>query len=124
MVPSIIQNQGPWLRSIAQGHTAEQRPSFSQNFDNTTGEITVNVPQNHLSKLKKVELVFAETIQSERRDFRWGVKGPDDGVCKKPYLPVPKGLISKMHDKYQSLSEDMTMCLQPIVWLSQKIKET
>ena len=29
IIPAIVANHGPWLRSIVQGHTSEQRPNFN-----------------------------------------------------------------------------------------------
>jgi hypothetical protein len=43
-LPTILGTMGTFIRSIAAGHTAEQRPTYTQTFDNSTGEITVTVP--------------------------------------------------------------------------------
>jgi len=125
IIPALWSNHGPFIRSIIQGHGADKRPSFTQSYNNATGDIIISVPEEHQQKLKKVELVFAETVQSERRDFRWGVAGPADGSdCKSPYLPLPKGLLLKMRNKYEALGDDAKYCLQPIIWWEKKLMET
>ena len=45
---TLLSSIGTFLRSIAHGHTAEQRPTFDQHFDNVTGEITVTIPKEHI----------------------------------------------------------------------------
>lgn len=58
---TLLSSMGAYLRSIAAGHTAEQRPNFTQHFDNATGQITVTVPKG-APKVKKVKISYGETL--------------------------------------------------------------
>jgi len=102
---TVLSTMGTFIRSIAAGHTAEQRPTYEQHFDNKTGEITVTVPEIHAKKVKKIRMSYGETLQDVRRDFRWIVKADKDGNCTWPFLPVPGAQRAKLEVKYEFLKE-------------------
>lgn len=92
------------MRSIASGHPAELRPTYEQSFNNVTGEITVTIPKQHL-KVKQVKLSYGETLQNERRDFRWVVKSGEQRNCTSPYLPLPSFMRSTLEKRYPFMKE-------------------
>jgi hypothetical protein len=126
---TLLSSIGTFLRSIAHGHTAEDRPTFDQHFDNSTGEITVTIPKEHSNRVKKVKVSYGETLQDERRDFRWIVAADKDGNCTYPYVPLPGSTRTKLEKKYSFLGDENdndkpNICLQPILWKGQNLKET
>ena len=68
-IPEIIDSLSAFLTSVAAGEPASARPSFTYAHDADTGELSVTIPDGLAHG--KVVLRSAETLQSERRDFRW-----------------------------------------------------
>lgn len=125
-LPGIIRslsNMGTFMRSIAAGHGPEDRPTFTQEYDNKTGRITVRVPEQK-RKLKRVAMTSAQTVQNDRRDFRWIVKAKDNKTCEYPYIPLPINIQDALpFSGYSDLGIPFELCLQPIVWLPTQLKE-
>jgi len=42
---TLCSTMGTYLRSVAAGHSSDQRPTFEQSYDNETGAITVTIPK-------------------------------------------------------------------------------
>jgi len=40
-LPEILETLGVYIRSIASGHSSDQRPSFTYTYNNATGELAV-----------------------------------------------------------------------------------
>jgi hypothetical protein len=121
-LPTILGSIGTFLRSLAEGHTQEHRPVIEQEFDEKTGIITVKIPEQK-AKIARVKLHYGETLQSERRDFRWVIEKPESG-CKLPYIPVPQSTKNMLKKKYPHLKDDDGQCIQPIIWKSHYLHET
>lgn len=89
------------------------RPKFSYDLDTQNGTITVQVPEDQA--LVKVVLRHANTLSSERRDFRLAAAAlkKDDGeaYCKLPTV----GPISM---------DGSDICIQPIIWRGKTLKES
>ena len=107
-IPEVLPALSVFLHSIASGHTPEMRPQFEyEGPGRLDGRLAVTVPRARPPS--KVVLFHAETLQSERRDFRWvrlanNVTGP----CVLPGLPLQKPLFGGN-------------CIQPIIWHSQTL---
>lgn len=65
-----------------------------------------------------------ETLYTDRRDFRWIALARDGNQCEWPMLPLPGFLSSQMEEKYPLLRDDVTACLQPILWRAITLRET
>lgn len=112
---------GTFMRSIAAGHGPEMRPTFTQEMNMTTGEIVIRVPPQ-ARKLKKVQMVFGQSVDEKRRDFRWIVKAQDGHNCTAPYLPLPIKIQEVSPFRYShDFGIPWTLCLQPVPWLYKEI---
>ena len=86
------------------GHTEQDRPKFDYTYDNTTGELAVQIPKDQNTKLDHVALHHAQTMQTKRRDFRWAfLSNNRTEPCKLPFIPPRKPLFG-------------ANCLAPIYW--------
>jgi hypothetical protein len=86
-------NMVTFARSIAEGKTRAERPSFTTDYTNVTGEVTVNVTGGNL---KKVVLHYARTHSSIRRDFRWlRMENNRTEACVFPEIRIPNHFIKK-----------------------------
>lgn len=45
-LPEILETMSMFAVSIAMGHTADDRPKFNYTYDNTTGELAVQIPKD------------------------------------------------------------------------------
>ena len=82
-LPDVLGTVSTFVKSIASGK--EKRPGFDYTFDNKTGEIAVTL--RHKIKPKKVVLRHSETMQSDRRDFRWmREENERTPACKWPFI--------------------------------------
>jgi PhoPQ-activated pathogenicity-related protein len=104
-IPEVLESISAFVKSIALGHTADERPAFSYTRNASTGEIAVSISapfRDH--KGLKVVLRHGQTLQSTRRDFRWVRKADNDtGACTLPDIPLKKPLFGGN-------------CIQPITW--------
>jgi hypothetical protein len=99
-VPEVVESLNTFIHSIAQGKTT--RPNFEYTRDKTTGALTVTPTPGFT--VVNVTLKHAETLQQERRDFRWvRLASNATGVCKFPSITPPKPIFGGN-------------CLVPIVW--------
>lgn len=62
-------NLASFMTSIASASTA--RPEFDYFHDNSTGELSIKLKDTNTVPIKRVKLVSAETLTTQRRDFRW-----------------------------------------------------
>jgi PhoPQ-activated pathogenicity-related protein len=109
-LPKVIENIGAFAISIANGETEDDRPSFSYFHDNSTGELTVDIPKRFFSSDLRVTLRHAETLQTIRRDFRWvRLASNDTQPCVLPEISLPKPIFGGN-------------CLVPIIWHEQELK--
>ena len=109
-LPEILETIAVFATSVAMGHTEDDRPKFSYTHDNTTGELSVRIPEGQ--KLSKVVFHHAQTLQTKRRDFRWiFLSGNTTEPCRLPYIPLPKPV-------------DGGNCAQPIYWHKQTLYES
>lgn len=107
-LPEVLDTIGAMIGSIASGITSAQRPSFTYTVDEATGEISVHIPKGVVHG--KVVLRHAETLQAERRDFRWvRLASERTGNCTLPDIPLPKPLFGGN-------------CIQPIIWTGKTLK--
>jgi len=103
-IPEIISSLPAVYKSIA---LQKERPSFDYAYDNTTGEITVTIPEG--IEHGKVVLRHAMTLQNKRRDFRWvRLANEDTGNCTLPDIPMKKPI-------------EGGNCIQPIIWLGKTL---
>lgn len=107
-IPEVLPALSVFISSIAHGHPPSRRPSFEYDGPHErNGELTVRVPSSRPPS--KVTLYHAETLQSERRDFRWvRLASNTTGACKLPDLPLAKPLFGGN-------------CIQPIIWHGQTL---
>lgn len=68
-IPDVITSVTAFMKSIAQGIVS--RPSFDYTYNETNGEISVQMLDSNMVKPKKVSLRYAQTLSTKRRDFRW-----------------------------------------------------
>ena len=70
-------------------------------------------------------LKYAQTLSTERRDFRWvAQKNNFTGLeCKWPWLPIPGQSKAELFSKY-SLKDNSDLCLQPIIWHSKTLRQS
>ena len=84
-------------------------PTFSYAMDNATGALSVTIPAG--TPHGKVVLRHAETLTTERRDFRWvRLANNDTGACTLPDVPLKKPV-------------EGGNCLQPVVWYGKTLEE-
>jgi PhoPQ-activated pathogenicity-related protein len=108
-IPEILACLSAFYVSLAKGLT--ERPSFTYDYNNSTGAITVTIPDN--IPHGKVVLRHAQTMQSERRDFRWiRLANNDTGACTFPEVKIP------------AVSEGGGNCVVPIIWTGKTLKPT
>ena len=107
-IPEVLPALSVFLSSIAHGHPPSRRPSFEfEGPDPEDGTMTLAVPMARAPS--KVTLFHAETLQSERRDFRWvRLASNATGLCKLPDVPLSKPVFGGN-------------CIQPIVWHAQTL---
>ena len=87
-LPAVLNTGASFVRSLAKGETAEQRPQFTHSYDNETGEITVNVLGD--VQPDKVALRYTQTYSKLRRDFRYfRVDIPEEEKCSFPEIHLP-----------------------------------
>jgi len=70
-LPGALSTISSFIKSVASGKTREDRPSFEYHHDNTTGELSVTIPEKFRDQLEGVYFRHAETLSKERRDFRF-----------------------------------------------------
>ena len=122
-IPNVVSSVATIARSIAEGKTAEERPSFDYEHDGDK-TITITIPEGG-PKPTGVYLRHAETFSNIRRDFRWIVKASDDNKnCSLPWIHLPKGEEDDIMAKYNFEGEPKDLCLQLIDWHKQTLKET
>lgn len=86
-IPNVLTSATAFARSIASGHTEEDRPSFD--YQKNDNSIIVTIPEGG-TKPKNVYLRHAETFSSLRRDFRWATLASEDNKnCSLPWIPIP-----------------------------------
>jgi len=101
-IPEVLSTTAAFFVDLV---TNVARPSLEFTRNATTGELVVTLPEGRAHG--KVVLRHAQTLQSDRRDFRW-VKLADnttapDTNCKLPGVKIPP-------------VEGGGNCVQPIVW--------
>jgi len=78
------------VKSIASGKTLTDRPRFSYNYNNVTGELSVKIPEKF--EAASVWLRKAETLSSIRRDFRIiRLENEHTEPCVWPWIKLPFG---------------------------------
>ena len=104
-IPEVLPAISVLWHSVASGQPPAMRPQFEYEGPSAIdGALHVTVPRSRPPS--KVVLYHAETLQSERRDFRWvRLANNQTGLCKLPDIPLPKPLFGGN-------------CLQPIIWHS------
>jgi len=104
-LPSLVPTLTATVVSISKG---EPLPSLTSTYDNVTGAIHVTLPAG--SPHTRVVLRHAQTLSTERRDFRW-VRLADNKTspCRLPEIHLHKPIFGGN-------------CLVPIVWHSQTLK--
>lgn len=108
-IPEVVESMGAMISSLAEGHTREERPSFTFERDNATGTIVVTVADGHYPT--EVTLRHSQTLQTKRRDFRWvRLASPEAGNCTLPDIPLKKPIFG-------------ANCLVPIVWYTDVIEK-
>ena len=108
-IPTLLPAITAFAASIAANETSSERPIFTHSVDETTGAISVTVPDG-APQPSKVVLRHAQTISKTRRDFRW-VKLSNNST-----LPCTWPCI-----KLNSTYEGGGNCLQPILWDGQTL---
>jgi len=122
-IPNVLTSASAFARSIASGHTEEDRPSFDYQKNDDDNSIIVTIPEGG-PKPKSVMLRHAETFSALRRDFRWAVLASEDNKnCSLPWLPVPKDQEDEIKATH-NLETSMNLCLQLIEWHKEELKET
>ena len=105
-IPEVVETISATFNAIAAGRPL---PSFAYARDNATGALSVTLPAG--VPHGKVVLRHAQTLTSERRDFRWvRLANNDTGACTLPDVPLKKPV-------------DGGNCLQPVVWLGTTLDE-
>lgn len=104
---------GSFVRSIMSGAPPNSRPTFTYEYNPENGEIKVKVSEEHNHKISRVVLRHAETMQSNRRDFRWLRQASDiTEPCEDPMVPIPSSISTKPN------------CLNFITWSARVLKES
>jgi len=110
---------GTFVRSLAKGIT--ERPQFDYQYNAETGELSVSIPKDK-PQPEHVYLRHAQTISTERRDFRWVVADSNFTQlnCSFPFIPIPSNsAVPTFHKNIDS--ECPNLCVQPIIWHSKKL---
>lgn len=112
-------NLASFVHSIAAGKPF--RPNFDYTYDNTTGELSVKLNEQSASMVKAVRLIYAETLSTQRRDFRWLFQSNENTEpCKLPYIPIPNDLM----ERKPHLKAAKDLCFAPIIWSGLEIAES
>mmetsp|Transcript_23111 Transcript_23111/g.32621 ORF Transcript_23111/g.32621 Transcript_23111/m.32621 type:complete len:520 (-) Transcript_23111:242-1801(-) len=99
-IPEVLNTLSTFVSSIAQGKT--NRPQFKYSHSSADGQLTVTIPSSFPPS--KVLLRHAQTLQKERRDFRWvRLANNDTGLCTLPDIKLPSPIFGGN-------------CIQPIGW--------
>lgn len=111
----VLSSTVNFMRSV--GHGIDSRPSFNYTYNRETGEITVQMLQSNKVKPKKVSLRYAETLTTQRRDFRLIFQTNEKTEpCKWPYIPLSFN--------YNDDPNKEQLCIAPIYWYERELKET
>jgi len=107
-IPSLVPTLGAFVASVVAGEPRAARPTFSWSRDATSGEISVTLPDG--LPYTKVVMRHAQTLQTERRDFRWVrlANTSDTAPCSLPGISIPP-------------QEGGGNCVQPVVWTSETL---
>mmetsp|Transcript_3461 Transcript_3461/g.5191 ORF Transcript_3461/g.5191 Transcript_3461/m.5191 type:complete len:485 (-) Transcript_3461:50-1504(-) len=92
-VLAVLSTASTFARSVMSGRTEADRPYLNYTYDKETEivEVFVEEKHRHLVQDKGVNLRYAETLQTKRRDFRWMTAINDQvGPCKLPSFVMPK----------------------------------
>ena len=110
-----LSNIASFVHSIAAGKPF--RPNFDHTYDSSTGELVVRLDEQSASTIKSVTLVYAQTLTTKRRDFRWFfLSNENTEPCEPPYYPANQDM-----DNGQSNS---VLCRAPITWEGKEISES
>jgi len=106
-IPEVVSTMSAFYTSIVY---QTKRPSFEYSIDNTTGELSVTIPQD--VPHGKVVLRHAQTFSTKMRDFRWvRLAGPAGTAnCSLPEIKLKKPM-------------DGGNCVVPIVWAGTTLNE-
>lgn len=108
----VLSSVSTMIKSIARGHTTQQRPSIEYTYDNATGELGVKIPPGFHAE--GVYLRHAQTMTHMRRDFRFiRQENKNTEPCNWPWIKLPFGI--------NLLGGD---CLQLSLWNGQELKES
>jgi hypothetical protein len=108
-IPEVLDTLSTFVSSIANGHTT--RPSFTYSREESNGKLTVSVHAGSTLPLKAIAR-YSNTLQHERRDFRWvRLANNDTRKCKLPDIPLPKPIFGGN-------------CIQPIIWHGKDLDKT
>ena len=122
-IPDVASSAGTWMRSIAEGKTEEERPSFDYEHNEEDRTITITIPEGGI-KPKSVYMRHAETFSSVMRDFRWVTLASEDNKnCSWPWIPLPVEQEDNLKATH-NLEDSQKLCLQHIYWHKLELKET
>lgn len=86
----VLSSATVMIKSIAAGHTREQRPYITYKYNNVTGDLSVKIPDQW--ETTGVWLRHAETMSNVRRDFRFVRKEENyTEPCTLPWFKIPFG---------------------------------
>mmetsp|Transcript_537 Transcript_537/g.579 ORF Transcript_537/g.579 Transcript_537/m.579 type:complete len:212 (-) Transcript_537:46-681(-) len=105
----VLAATAAFCRSVIYQQPREKRPMFNYTRDTDNQTLDIWVPEHLLDSVDSVRIRFAQTLQTERRDFRWMRQINDQtGPCKLPSFPLKK---------------KNNVCFQTIFWRIQKMDE-
>merc|ERR1711871_819786 len=107
-IPEILDTMTAMIKSIAEGHGESNRPNFDYSYDPSNGEITVTIPPG--LEHGKVVLRHAQTISTERSNFRWIRSANNNSQpCKLPEIKLKNEVFGGGN------------CVVPIIWLGKTL---
>lgn len=102
-----------FIKSIASGHTSEQRPWFNYTHSKENGALTVHIPEQFRDRVQSVYLRHAETFSERRRDFRYlRIENEFTEKCSWPWIKIPFGINLQGGD-----------CIQAVLWHGKQLLE-
>jgi len=107
-MPELITTTANFIHSIAAGNTQADRPGFTYTYNNVTGELVVTIKEGFTPTI--VYLRYAQTLQTELRDFRWIRMATNESQpCVPPDIPSPVPIFGGGN------------CLVPISWSKEEL---